>query len=72
MDKKKMSNLDKDIIKYFRVRDLYNRLVEVENDTSKFTPKETDLETIRSCLIMSGVVLQNMIKKESGGEITWE
>lgn len=59
-----IKELKEDIIEYKRVEDLYNRLVGVEEDFSKFVPKETDLDTLRKSLIKAGFLLQVLMKEE--------
>ena len=61
---KMIKELKEDIIEYKRVEDLYNRLVGVEEDFSKFVPKETDLDTLRKSLIKAGFLLQVLMKEE--------
>lgn len=58
-----IEKLKKNMDEYKRVADLYNRLVGVEEDHSKFVPKETDLETVRTSLLKNGVILQSSIKQ---------
>lgn len=65
-------DLKKHCDKYLRVRDLYNRLADIENDLTKFDAKPTDLETIRNALLIQGLILRWKIEEESGGAIKWE
>ena len=51
---------------------MYNRMDKVEDDFSKFEAKPDDFDTIRTALLVHGVVLRKMIEEESEGQITWE
>lgn len=71
MDREK-SELEKDFLDYFRARSLYNRLVGIEEDVTKFVPKDTDFDTMRKALVIHGVVLKHKIETETGGDVAWE
>lgn len=58
------TELKKYLDEYKQIQDLYNRLADIEDDVSAFIPKETDLETIRKCLIRCGISLQRIIDSD--------